>query len=73
MFEFDAGYLFASMCVSSVGFVLLSYGKSQRRFPHMATGFVLLVYPYFVSGVASMLAIAAALLGLLAAAVRFGM
>src|SRR5262245_9631291 len=70
---FDAGYLFASMCVSGVGFVLLSYGKSQRRFPHMAMGLVLLVYPYFVSSVGLMLAIGAALMGLLALVVRLGM
>lgn len=70
---FEPAYLFASLCVSGVGFVLLSYGKGQRRFPHMATGFVLMVYPYFVTNVGWMLAIGAALVALLFAVVRLGM
>lgn len=61
------------MCVSGVGFVLFSYGKKQRRFPHSATGIVLMIYPYFVSGVGWMLAIGALLLAVLFAAVRLGM
>ena len=70
---FDPAFLFASMCVSGAGFVLLSYGRQQRRFPHMATGLVLLVYPYFVSSVGWMLAIGALLVAVLFAAVRLGM
>jgi hypothetical protein len=39
----------------------------------MAAGFVLMVYPYFVTSVGWMLAIGAALCALLFAAVRLGM
>jgi hypothetical protein len=41
------------------------YGKKQRRAPHLAAGVLLMVYPYFVPGVALMCVIAAAILGLL--------
>jgi hypothetical protein len=67
----DPGYLIASMLVSSVGFVLFSYGKKQRRFPHTALGIVMMIYPYFVGSVGPMLAICAALCGLLFALVQF--
>ena len=73
MLDLDPAYLVASMCVSSVGYVLFMYGRRQRRFPHAATGMVLLVYPYFVSNVGVMFAIGAALVGLLMALVRLGM
>ena len=66
----DPTWLMLSLIPSGIGFVLFTYGKKQRRFPHMAMGFVLLVYPYFVSNVAAMLAIGAALMALLFAAVR---
>ena len=72
MFDLDPAYLFASMCVSGVGYVLFAYGKKQRRFPHMAMGGVLLVYPYFVTNVGIMLLIGAALMALLYAGVWLG-
>ena len=48
-----------------IGLGLFVYGKRQRRAPHLAAGVVLMVYPYFVPGVALMLVIAGAILGLL--------
>jgi hypothetical protein len=72
MLDVDPSYLIASMLVSSVGFVLFSYGKKQRRFPHTALGIVLLVYPYFVTNVALMLTIGGVLMGLLFALVKLG-
>jgi hypothetical protein len=65
----DPGYLIANLLVSGVGFVLFSYGKKQRRFPHMVMGVVLMVYPYFVSDVALMFGIGVVLMVLLACAV----
>ena len=70
---FDPAFLFASMCVSGVGWVLFSYGRGQRRFPHTAMGIVLMVYPYFVSSVGAMLAVGGGLLALLFALVKLGM
>jgi len=51
--------------IGLIGLGLFVYGKRQRRAPHLAAGVVLMVYPYFVPGVALMLVIAGAILGLL--------
>jgi hypothetical protein len=68
----DANSLLAGLLVSSVGFVLFVYGRRMGRLPHILTGIVLLVYPYFISSVALMLGIAVALIALLWTAVRWG-
>jgi len=68
----DATSLLTSLLVSSVGFVLLTYGRRMSRPPHLLVGLVLLVYPYFVASPMIMLVIAAALIGLLWLAVRLG-
>lgn len=70
--NFDANSLLASLFVSSIGFVLLVYGKKMSRLPHLGVGLVLLVFPYFVGGALWILSIGAALLGLLWFAVRAG-
>jgi hypothetical protein len=44
----DASSLIAGLFVSSVGFVLFSYGKKMSRPPQMAGGLLLMVFPYFV-------------------------
>jgi hypothetical protein len=69
---FDTGSLLASLLISSVGFVLVVYGRRMTRLPHMLAGFVLLVYPYFVPGALLMSAIAAVILGVLWFAVKSG-
>ena len=61
----DASTLIVSLLVGLVGFALFVYGKKQRRMPHMGVGVVLMVYPYFVSGVLLNIAIFAGLIGLL--------
>jgi len=70
--DFDASSLLASLLVSSVGFVLLVYGKKMARPPHLLAGIVLLIFPYFVSGAVWILLIAAVLSALLWLAVRQG-
>ena len=52
------GSLFTSMLVSSIGFVLLVYGRKMGRPPHVLFGIVLLIFPYFVPTVLAMLGIA---------------
>lgn len=69
----DPGYLLASMLVSSIGFVLFRFGRSRERLPFTVVGIVMLVYPYFVSDVTWMLALAPVLLLLLWAATRIGL
>jgi hypothetical protein len=55
-----------------VGFVLFTYGKKQDRFPHLAAGLVLMIYPYFVGSAVPMLLVGAAIVGALWLAVRSG-
>jgi hypothetical protein len=70
--DIDASSLIAGLFVSSVGFVLFSYGKKMSRPPQMAGGLVLMVFPYFVPGVLWMLAIGAVLCALIWVAVQRG-
>ncbi|HTM04973.1 MAG TPA: hypothetical protein VL173_15805 [Vicinamibacterales bacterium] len=62
---FDPTWLFLSLIPGSVGLVLFVYGKKQQRWPQLAAGLALMVYPYFATQVTSLLigggAIAAAL------------
>jgi hypothetical protein len=69
----DAASLIASLLIGAVGFVAFAYGKKQSRLPQMLVGFTLMVFPYFVSSVALMVGIAAALLGSLWLMLRFGL
>jgi hypothetical protein len=45
--DIDASSLIAGLFVSSVGIVLLSYGKKMSRPPQMVGGLLLVVFPYF--------------------------
>jgi hypothetical protein len=70
--DIDASSLIAGLFVSSVGFVLFSYGKKMRRPPQMAGGLLLMIFPYFVPGVLWMLGIGALMCGLIWVAVQRG-
>jgi hypothetical protein len=70
--DLDANSLLASMVVSGVGFVFLSYGKKQGRLPQMVAGLVLMIFPYFVSNVALMGGIATGVVLLVWLAIRAG-
>jgi hypothetical protein len=69
----DPASLITSLVVSSVGWVLFSYGRKQQRFPHVVTGILMMVYPYFMSSIALQLTMLPVLLLLLWVATRFGM
>lgn len=62
----------AGFVVSSVGFVLFSYGRKMSRLPHVAVGLVLMVFPFFVPSVLVMFGITAVLCTLLYLAVQRG-
>ena len=49
-------WLFVSLIPSAVGFVLFVYGKKQERWPQMAAGLLLMVYPYFATSLLSLVA-----------------
>ena len=69
---FDASALIASFLVSSVGFVLLVYGKKMGRIPHLASGLLLLVFPYFLDRASWILLGGAIICGLCWVAVQYG-
>jgi hypothetical protein len=58
----DAGSFFASLLVSSIGFVLFEYGRRMKRPPQIGIGLVMLIYPYFVSNVWLMFGVALVLI-----------
>jgi hypothetical protein len=68
----DPTLLFLSLITGGVGFVLLVYGKKQDRWPYLAAGIALMVYPYFVTTITMTLAIGAAIAAALWLAVRQG-
>jgi hypothetical protein len=68
----DAGLLFLSLITSGVGFVLFVYGKKQSRWPQLAGGLALMVYPYFVSTLTATLIIGVGIMVAVWVAVRQG-
>jgi hypothetical protein len=68
----DLESLVAGFFVSSVGYVLFSYGRKLSRIPQMCGGLLLMVFPYFVPSVPWMLVIAGVLSGLIWVAVKMG-
>ncbi len=68
----DPGWLLASLLISCVGLALFLYGKKQQRWPQLVAGLVLIGYGYFVSSVAWMVGIGAAVLLALWGLVRLG-
>ena len=70
--SFDPGVLFLSLVTSGIGFVLFVYGKKQDRWPQLAGGIVLMVYPYFVSTMVMSVAIAVVVIAAVWIAVRLG-
>jgi hypothetical protein len=68
----DAGNLFASLFVSSLGYVAFAYGRRQRRMPQLLAGLTLMVFPYFVDSVLVMLLVAAALVLTMWLALKLG-
>jgi len=68
----SAGWLIASLIISSIGFILLNYGRKFARIPQILVGLAMLIYPYFVPGVLANVLVAAGLCAVLWVAVRLG-
>jgi hypothetical protein len=68
----DPGLLFLMLITSGLGFVLLTYGKKQDRYPQVAAGIALMVYPYFVQNFVANLLVGAAIVGAMWIAIRQG-
>jgi hypothetical protein len=70
--SFDATWLFLSLIPGGIGFVLFVYGKKQERWPHMAAGILMMVYPYFTPTALSMFGVGAVICAALWYVVRLG-
>jgi len=70
--DFDPTWLLLSMIPSGVGFVLFMYGKKQERLPQLVVGLLMMVYPYFVSSVSTLVVVGLILWGALWYALRLG-
>ena len=68
----DPTWLILSLIPSGIGFVLFVYGKKQDRWPHLAAGVVMMVYPYFATTIVSLVGVGVAILVALWYAVRSG-
>ncbi len=68
----DPMFLLLSLIPSGIGFVLFVYGKKQQRWPQLAAGLLLMVYPYFTSTVVSLVATGAVIGFSLWYAIRLG-
>jgi hypothetical protein len=53
----DPTWLFLSLVPGGIGFVLFAYGRKQGRWPQIAGGLALMIYPYFATGVASLVGV----------------
>jgi hypothetical protein len=52
--NFDPTMIMLSLIPSGVGVFLFMYGKKTERFLYIASGIILMVYPYFVNTVLQM-------------------
>ncbi len=68
----DPTWLFLSLIPSGIGFVLFVYGKKQDRWPQLAAGLALLVYPYFFDTVPWLVGVGVAIGVALWWAIRLG-
>ena len=70
--SFDPIWLFLSMIPAGIGFILFVYGKKQQRWPHLAAGLLLMVYPYFTPTALSLFGVGAVICAALWYVVRLG-
>jgi hypothetical protein len=68
----DPTWLFVSLVPSGIGFVLLSYGRKQDRWPHIVAGLLMMAYPYFTPALVPLVLTGAAICAGLWYAVRLG-
>ena len=68
----DPTWLFVSLIPSGIGFVLFVYGKKQDRWPQMAAGLLLMVYPYLATSLVSLVAAGTVIGFILWYAIRLG-
>jgi hypothetical protein len=55
----DPAWIFLSLALSGLGFVLFRYGKKQDRWPQLVAGLALMLYPYFATSLTTLVGIGA--------------
>ena len=45
----DPAWMFLSLVLSGIGFVLFRYGRKEDRWPQIVAGVALMLYPYAIS------------------------
>ncbi len=70
--DLSSGALFTALVVSCVGMGIFLYGKRERRWPQLAAGVVLMVFPYAVPNALPMIGIAVGVIVVLWFLVRAG-
>ena len=70
--SFEPMTLFISVVTSLVGWGFFSYGRKQARMPQVVGGLLLMVYPYFVSTVNTMMLVGVSILAGMWFALRAG-
>jgi hypothetical protein len=55
----DPIWIFLSLALSGLGFVLFRYGKNQDRWPQLVAGLALMLYPYFATSLTTLVGIGA--------------
>jgi hypothetical protein len=50
----DPNWLFLSLIPSVIGVGLFIYGKKRQRWPQLAVGLALLIYPYLATGIVAL-------------------
>ena len=70
--DFSANTMMLSFVAGIIGLGLFRYGKKEERFPQLVGGIALMVYPMFVTGAGSMLAVGAGIVATIALAVSAG-
>ena len=68
----DPTWIFLSLVLSGVGFVLFRYGRKQDRWPQLVAGLALMVFPYFATSVTTLVGIGALIGAALWYAIRLG-
>ena len=70
--SFSPESIMLDLLAGGIGFVLFTYGRKQQRVPHLVTGILFMVYPYFVSSATGIVAGGLVLGGALWLATRLG-
>ena len=72
MMGFDPSSLFIDLIFGSIGFAFFAYGKKADRWPQLAAGLLLMVYPYFVDSAVALFCIGGLIVVGLAGALWMG-